>query len=124
MDEKKQDQYFHWAKQKLAKGCETIDCPEYDSMKDFHRDPTGFYVLIKVSFVTIRIEVAICNKDHEIVKIFSGRKAQDIYHEIFQYEKKHKVQWLQDKSHIAYLGKELKKAELALVMGNSAYFQE
>ena len=115
---------FHWAKQKLAKACETIDCPEYDPRKDFHRDPTGFYVLVKISFAISRIEVAICNKEHEIVKIFSGRKAQDVYYQIFQYEKKHKIQWFQDKGHIAYLGKELKKAELALVMGNSAYFQE
>lgn len=115
---------FHWAQQKLAKTCETINCPEYDPVKDFHRDATGFYVLIKVNFATLRLETAVCNKEHEIVKIFNGRKAQDIYHAIFEYEKKHKILWFQDKSHIAYLGKELKKAEVALAIGNAAYFQE
>ena len=119
-----QSPLFHWASQQLDKDCEVIDCREYDPMKDFNRDPSGCYVLIKVNFATSRIEVAVCNKDHKIVRIFSGRKAQDIYHQIFQHEKKHNVRWFEDKGHAAYLGKELKKAELALVMGNSAYFQE
>src|SRR4051812_44388702 len=98
----KEDPYYHWAKQKLAKNCETIDSVEYDPIKNFQRDPSGYYVLIKVNFVTARIEVAICTKDHEVEKIFSGRKAQDIYYEIFQYEKKHKISWFQEKTHIAY----------------------
>ena len=115
---------YIWDTQKLAKDCETIDCKDYDPYKDFHRDPTGYYVLVKVNFATIRIETAVCDKEHRIVKIFSGRKAQDLYDTMFQYEKKHGVQWFQDKSHIAYFGKELKKAELALVLGNNAYFQE
>ena len=115
---------FHWAKQSLAKDCEVIDCPEYDPLKDFNRDPSGFYVLIKVNFASLRMEVAICSVKHRIVKIFTGRKSQDIYYQIFRYEKKHNVQWFRDKGHMAYLGKELKKAELALVVGNSAYFQE
>ena len=68
------DPHYHWAQQKLAKNCETIDCAEYDPIKNFHRDPNGYYVLIKVNFITARIEVAICNKDHAIAKIFSGRK--------------------------------------------------
>lgn len=116
--------HYHWAKQEMTENCEVIDCPEYDPIKNFTLDPTGFYVLIKVNFETVRIEVAVCSKDHKIVKIFSGRKSQDVYYQILQHEKKHNVLWFQDKSHIAYLGKELKKAELALVMGNSAYFQE
>ncbi len=109
---------------KKVKGCETIDCPEYDPYKDFRMEPTGHYVLIRVDFALIRIEVAICNKTQNIVKVFRGRKAQDIYSEIFKYEKEHKQGWFEEKTHIAYLGKELKKAELALVMGNSAYYQE
>jgi hypothetical protein len=120
----KQTPYQHWAKQQMHEDWELLECPEYDPIKDFNRDPTGYYVLIKVNFATIRIEVGICSKDHEIVKIFSGRKAQDLYYQIFQHEKKNNLRWFEDKSHIAYLGKELKKAELALVTGNSAYFQE
>ena len=79
---------FHWASQKLAAGCETIDCPEYDTYKDYKADPTGYYILVKTNFECCRIEVAICNKNHEIVKIFSGRKTQDVYLAIFNDEKK------------------------------------
>ena len=116
--------FYHWSKQNLAKDCQIIDCPEYDPIKDFRRDPTGYYVLIKVNFETVRIEVAVCTKDHAIEKIFSGRKAQDIYEAIFNAEKKSGREWFRDKGHVAYLGKELKKAEWALVVGNSGYFQE
>lgn len=113
-----------WQNQKLDKDCETIEVKPIDLYKDFKRDPKGFYILIRLNFALLRIEVAICNKDHKIVRIFRGRNAQDIYHAIFQYEKEHHVKWFEEKTHIAYLGKELKKAELALVLGNSAYFQE
>ena len=115
---------YIWTTPQLSKDYETIECPEYDSHKDFIRDPSGFYVLIKINFDRLRIEVAICNKDHQITKIFSGRKAQDIYHAIAIYEKKHDVTWFAEKTHMAYLGKELKKAEFAMVCGNNAYFQE
>ena len=115
---------FIWATPKLSKNFESIDCPEHDSHKDFIRDPSGFYVLIKINFDQLRIEVAICDKSHAIIKIFSGRKAQDIYHTICRYEKQHRVVWFKEKTHLAYLGKELKKAELAMVLGNGAYFQE
>ena len=115
---------YQWAEQKLSKDCETIPCPEHDVYKDFKRDSTGFYVLVRIHWHNNRIEVAICNKDHVIDKIFSGRAALDLYHMIFKYEKKHNLNWFNEKTHIAYLGKELKKAELALVLGQTAYFQE
>jgi hypothetical protein len=120
-----ENQYsYSWEKQKQSDTCETAECPEHDGYKDFKRDPSGYYVLIKVNFSLVRIEVGVCDKDHNVVRIFRGRKSQDIYSAIFNFEKDHKVLWFQEKTHIAYLGKELKKAELALVMGNSAYFQE
>ncbi len=115
---------YHWSSQKHAEGCETIECKEYDPYKHFHRDPSGYYFLIRPNFSTYRIEVAVCNKGHSIVKIFSGRKTQDLYMGILDYEKKHHSEWFKNKAHIAYLGKELKKAEIALVMGSNAYFQE
>ena len=40
------------------------------------------------------------------------------------FEKKSGNAWFKDKGHIAYLGKELKKAEWALVAGNAGYVQE
>ena len=115
---------YHWAKQQLAKDIQTIDCPSYDPYRDFHRDPSGYYVLIRTDFGALKIEAAICDKDHVIRKVFRGTKAQDVYEGIFKYEKKYKLQWFKDKGHIAYLGKELKKAELALVLGQNSYFQE
>lgn len=120
---KKQSNYI-WETQQQSEDCQILECPEYDSYKDFKRDPPGYYVLIKVNFEFLRIDVGVCNKDHKVVQIFRGRKSQDIYNAIFKYEKDHNVVWFQEKTHIAYLGKELKKAELALVMGHSSYFQE
>ena len=115
---------YVWQKQSMGPGCTTIDCPVYDPYKDFRRDPSGFYVLIRPDFSGMNIEVAVCDKNHTIVRIFRGRRAQDVYEGIFQYEKKHRLTWFKDKGHVAYLGKELKKAELALALGQNNYFQE
>jgi hypothetical protein len=120
----KQRPPYHWTTQQLSDSCQISECPDYDNYKDFKRDPTGYYVLIKINFELSRVEVGICDKDHKIVGIFRGRKSQDIYNAIFKREKNTGAAWFQEKTHIAYLGKELKKAELALVMGHSSYFQE
>ena len=120
----KKEKPYHWAKQSTHKDCKIIDCPKHDPYKLFFRDPTGVYVLIKIDFEFYRIELAICNKNHEIVAIFRGQTAQDVYYTILQTEKKSKTEWFKEKTHLAYLGKELKKAELALSMGQNAYFQE
>jgi len=108
---------------KLHKDFEVIICKPYDDYKDFKGDP-GCYVLIKVSFEFYEIQVAICNQEHEILKVFKGRRAQDLYDTIFKYEEENGFKWFTVKQHIAYLGKELKKAELALALGNSSYYQE
>jgi len=115
---------YIWKKQKMCPDCEVIHTPEYDCYSGFQRDATGTYVLIKVNFSTCRIELAVFNKDHEAIKIFTGRKCQDLYAAIFKYEKDNNLKWFSEKTHLAYLGKELKKAELALCLGNNAYFQE
>lgn len=119
-----EEKNYHWSEQSQAKDCEIIDCPNYDDIKDFRRDPSGFYVLIRVNFDYGRIEAALCDKSHVIHKIFRGKRAQELYDTILKYEKKHHSQWFKEKTHIAYLGKELKKAEIALVMGQSSYYQE
>ena len=118
------DKSYVWHKQSFAHDCATIDCSVHDPYKDFHRDPSGFYVLIRPDFTAMKIEVAVCNAKHTIVKIFRGSKVQDLYEGIFRYEKKHRLAWFKDKGHCAYLGKELKKAELALALGQNNYFQE
>jgi hypothetical protein len=114
---------YVWHKQSISPDLEVINCPVYDDIKDFQMEPTGFYVLIRIDPATKTIEVAICDKKHVIIKAFRGKKSQDIYHSIFAYEKKHQVEWFKNKDHIAYLGKELKKAEVALAT-NTEYWQE
>jgi hypothetical protein len=114
---------YVWYKQSATSDMEIVDCLVYDPIKDFNRDPTGYYVLIRVNKPESLIEVAICDKDHKIIKTFRGKKSQDVYHAIFLYEKKCKVEWFKNKDHIAYLGKELKKAEYALA-GQEEYVQE
>lgn len=115
---------YRWSRQKSAGDVPVVECPAYDPYKDFRRDPSGYYVLIKIEWDRLRIAAAVCDKEHRIVKVFRGRSAQDLYHTIFAQEKKDKAAWLTDKDHIAYLGKELKKAEIALALGNSGYYQE
>ena len=116
------DKYI-WQKQSVAPDVEIIDCLVYDPIKDFSMDPSGCYVLIRLDIKDAVIEVAICNKQHVVIKVFRGKKSQDIYHSIFQYEKKHGCEWFKNKDHVAYLGKELKKAEYALA-GKENYWQE
>jgi hypothetical protein len=114
---------YVWHKQSTIPDLEVVDCLVYDEIKDFSMEPTGHYVLIRIQPQAALIEVAICNKEHVIVKVFRGKKSQDIYHSIFNYEKKHQLEWFKSKNHIAYLGKELKKAEVALAT-NTEYHQE
>ena len=113
-----------WVKDKtLAKDFEVILCKPYDDYKD-HKNDDGCYVLIRVDFELYEIHLAVCNYQHEIVKVFRGKRAQDVYNAVFTYEKDHNLNWFNEKQHSAYIGKELKKAEIALVMGNSGYYQE
>ena len=119
----KEEKKYVWFKQSMASNVEVIDCSIYDPIKDFHMDPSCFYVLIRINQQEAKIEVAVCSKKHEIVKIFRGGKSQDLYHTILKYEIKHQIEWFKRKDHIAYLGKELKKAEIALV-NKESYVQE
>lgn len=105
---------YVWKKQTLASNLESIDCSIYDPIKDFRMDPAGFYLLIRINKEQQLIEVAICNMKHQIIKVFKGKRSQDLYHSLFQHEKKYGVEWFKSKYHIVYLGKELKKAEYAL----------
>ncbi|PIR63097.1 MAG: hypothetical protein COU64_06440 [Candidatus Pacebacteria bacterium CG10_big_fil_rev_8_21_14_0_10_40_26] len=113
-----------WVKDKtLAEDFEVINCKSYDDYKD-HKNDDSCYVLIKVDFEFYEIQVAISNYEHKILKVFKGKRPQDIYTAIFEYEKEHNLNWFSEKQHIAYLGKELKKAEIALALGNNGYYQE
>jgi hypothetical protein len=120
---------YVWHKQTVSPDLQVIECSDcdpcsvFDPIRDFHRDPTGAYVLIRCDRTNSQIETAICDKKHTIIKVFRGRKAQDVYHTIFQYQRQHKANWISTNDHAAYLGKELKKAEFSL-SSQEDYVQE
>ena len=112
-----------WVKDKnVADDFEVIQTPSFDDYKDWRQD-SGCYVLIRIYPDTNDIGVAICDYKHTILKEFRGKKAQDLYFSIFEYDKEHKKGWFTRYDHAAYLGKELKKAEIALKKGEK-YWQE
>jgi hypothetical protein len=114
-----------WVKDKTTgKEYEVIQAPHYDDYKDFVMEPSGYYALIKIHMDKHEIALAVCNSTHEIQKEFRGKRSQDILHCLFSFEKEHNLTWFTLKEHIAYLGRELKKAEMHLAMGNSGYYQE
>ncbi|MDP3728428.1 MAG: DUF4346 domain-containing protein [bacterium] len=113
-----------WIKdKKVAADFAIYEVPRWDDIKDFIFDKEGCYVLIKIYRESHDIGVAICNQEHVILKEFRGRRAQDIYSAIFKFDREHKLGWFQVVDHAAYLGKELKKAEICLALG-SDYYQE
>jgi len=106
-----------WVKdKKVAEDFEVIEVPRWDDYKDFQMDD-GCYVLLRIYRDHHTIGVAVCDYNHVILKEFRGRRAQDIWTAIFRYEEEHSLRWFSRKDHIAYLGKELKKAETALALG-------
>src|SRR3989338_9551360 len=106
-----------WIKnKKFSKSFEVIKCESHDPYKDYFAD-NGCYVLIKIYRENNQIGVAVCNYKNEILKEFRGLKSQDIYTKIFEYSKTRNLKWFTELQHAAYLGKELKKAEMCLVIG-------
>jgi len=118
------EKIYKWHLPSWPEGTGIVECPAYDAYAMFKRDPAGYYVLIRIEWDLFKIAVAVCDKKHKIVKVFRGRSAAEIYEEVFRYEKSHRQKWFREKTHIAYLGKELKKAELCLSLGVRDYFQE
>ena len=108
-------------KQKYSKNFEVINVKKHEG-KDFKIDG-GCYVLIRVYLDIHEIGVAICDYEHTILKEFRGRRAQDLYTAIFDYSQQHNKHWFKRLEHAAYLGKELKKAEICLATGTE-YVQE
>ena len=104
--------------------------PEID-LTQMEMDKSGIYFLISVRFDICRIEVevkysALVNHSlpegrelEKLVEMVQGNRCQDIYHYIFQ-----KYGQYMSMNHAAYLGKELKKAEIALALGMKDYYQE
>ena len=112
-----------WLKeQTYSKDFHTVKAIPYHDHHDFRIDE-GCYVLVRVYKETDEIGVAICNYNHEILIEFKGKRAQDLYTTIFDYSQKNNKKWFQRLEHAAYLGKELKKAEISLANGKE-YVQE
>ena len=112
-----------WVKQKTHPDCQIIQCAPFDPIKDFEMEPTGHYVLIRVNVEQGMIEVAVCNEKHEITHVFQGESSQSLYHNLLKFENENGLSWFKSKEHLAYLGKELKKCELAL-LNQERYVQE
>ena len=112
-----------WVKDKnVADDFEVIHVKKWDDYKDFKMDD-GCYVLIKVHWDTYEIGVAVCDYKHTILKEFRGRRPQDLYTAILDYSEKNSKNWFKRLDHAAYLGKELKKAEICMSIGTE-YVQE
>lgn len=100
-----------------------IECPHLD--RDLQEmDPSGYWFLIRPNFEQGVIEAALCHKDSSkpknIIQIYYGANAQDIYTEILS----QLLPYVTLMTHAAYLGKELKKCEIALALGIRDYYQE
>ena len=112
-----------WVKdKKVAEDFEVIRTKPYDDYKD-HRNDDGCYTLIRIYWDTHEIGVAICDYQHTILKEFRGKRSNDIYVAIFKFNDEHKKNWFKVLDHAAYLGKELKKAEMCMAIGTE-YVQE
>lgn len=109
-------------KQGLSKHFKIIKSKKWDGIRDFVFD-NGRYMFLKNYKKTKEIGVAICDYKHTISMEFRGKRAQDIYQTIFDYSIKHNKNWFTRLDHAAYLGKELKKAEICLAEGKE-YVQE
>jgi len=103
-----------WVKdKKVADDFSVITAEKFNPWLD-KMDPSGCYLLIRVYLDSLEIGVAVCDKEHTILKEFRGTKSQDIYHEMINRQCHEYIQLF---SHWCYLGKELKKAEICLAMG-------
>lgn len=99
-----------------------IECPRIDR-DQMEMDDSGYWFLIRPNFQQGVIEVAVCHQSSKLAKhvtdVYYGANCQDIYYKILR--ERPFVNFL---THAAYLGKELKKAEIALAIGLKDFYQE
>jgi hypothetical protein len=114
--------------QSSIEGFTMIECPHLD--RDLQEmDASGYWFLIRPNFEQGVIEVAACHKaspnPKNISEIYFGSSAQDIYQGIFKNNNPNPgTAYVTSLTHAAYLGKELKKAEIALALGIKETYQE
>lgn len=135
---------------KSASRIEMVECPAFDRDSE-KMDPSGWWFAIRPNFRYGFIECAACHIGvvnpeaftyaegmkavlRHAKEILYGRCAQDIYHKIIAKgyldidgaTPLHEIPDIlkMKLAHAAYLGKELKKAEIALVLGIKDQYQE
>ena len=84
---------------------------KYDDSKEFVLDHEGYF-LIRIDNTSKNIEVGFCNSKNIVILKVIGKKPIEIYHTIIN-----KISLNIRKDHCAYLGRELKKAYIALKKG-------
>lgn len=81
---------------------------DYIEEKEWQQDPAG-YLLIRLKGDNIEVGlVKAGNQPHQIEQVVYGKTATEIYMTIY------KSDWNLREDHMAYLGKELARAEFAL----------
>ena len=100
-----------------AKTFKSTVCPPFDPIKSYKQDLSSF-LLLKIDKDKKQIVVGVCSYTYELLEEFRGTTAPQIYDYILNHTK-----YISRLDHAAYLGKELKKAELAL-KNNKEYLQE
>ena len=100
-----------------AKDFKVTQCPEFNAIRDYRQDNASF-LLIRVDREKGEIAVGVCNYNYELLEEFRGKSAQQIYFYMLNNRS-----YITKLDHAAYLGKELRKAEMALKKGEE-YLQE
>jgi tetrahydromethanopterin S-methyltransferase subunit A len=89
---------------------------KYEPKKDLNLDSAGYF-LIRINYDKNEIEAAFCRRKNIIELIVHGKTAEEIYHTFI-------IQGIKIKpEHAAYLGKELEKAEICMML-NIQYIQD
>lgn len=88
---------------------EQVSCWHRESL-DYEADPAGFFV-IQVDRISSEILVEHYSTAHELIRVLHGKTALVIYCTMIRDD------WVTNRGHAAYLGRELCKAELALQRG-------
>ena len=104
-------------KQKKVSTFKVTQCPEYSHIRDYKQDPSC-YLLINIDREKEEIIVKVCDYKNQVLEEFRGKMAQQVYNCILNQRG-----YVTRLDHAAYLGKELKKAEIALKTGKD-YLQE
>ncbi len=107
-DSKDKHSYYRPAFVKKAIGVKAKKiASHYNSRKEFRLDPAGYFIL-KVFYTKELIGARFCSNDHIPKYDFVGKNAEEIYATIVRMKITHNMM------HLAYIGHELHKAEVAM----------